>query len=167
MTDPSYSYGTPPAPERTEPPAPVRNAVKLMISVAVLSVISLITVLASKDAIRDQIRASDPTADLDAVVNVAITVGILFAVVYTVLYLLLARMVLRGKGWARIVTFVLAGFGILGGLANLAGATATTANRIIGVLSLVLDIGIVVLLGRKESGAYFARAEGGYAAPHV
>src|SRR5690349_9647456 len=113
----------PPAPQGGPPPVPrdpraapstVRNAVRVMFVLAALGLIGLIIVFANKDALRTAIRDANPgydTTQLDNAVNVGVTIGAVIGVVLIVLYVLLALQVRKGKNWARIVTWVLAGLG--------------------------------------------------------
>ena len=130
----------PPAPQGGPPPtardprnAPptVRNAVRLMFVLAALGVIGLIIVFADKDALRTAVakaNPSDDTTQIDNAVNTAVTVGAVIGIVLIVLYVLLALQVRKGKNWARIVTWVLAGLGVLGGR-HQPGAAAGRAHQ--------------------------------------
>ena len=85
----------------------------------------------------------------------AIGITVFFGLVFAVLYVLLAIQVRKGKNWARIVTFVLAGLGVLGGLLSLLG-DGTGLEKGVGVIVLLVDIAIIVLLALKPSSEYFA-----------
>ncbi len=138
-------------------PAPVETAFKLMLARAALSLLSLLALFATKDALREQIEKSNTgTTDIDTVVNAALTIGVVFGLLFTVLYVALAFQVRKGKSWARIVTFVLAGLSILSGLASLA-QPVPAISRILGLLVLIVDIAIVVMLVNKKSGEFFHR----------
>ena len=71
-----------------------------------------------------------------------------------VLYALLTVQVSKGRNWARIVTWVVAGLGILGGLISFA-QPEPGLSRVLGIIGLLLDIGIVVLLALAPSNQYF------------
>ncbi len=158
----------PPAPQGGPPPtardprnAPptVRNAVRLMFFLAALGVIGLIIVFADKDALRTAVakaNPSDDTTQIDNAVNTAVTVGAVIGIVLIVLYVLLALQVRKGKNWARIVTWVLAGLGVLGGLTNLAQPQAALTKVVAGV-ELVLYIALIVLLALRPSNEYFRK----------
>lgn len=142
-----------------EAPAPVTNAVRLMFVRAALGVVGLIVLLATKDALKKQILKHNRTADaakLDSLLNTAIVVGIVIGIVFIVLYVALALQVGNGKNWARIVTWVLAGFGIVGALASLA-QPAPALSRAVTLLSGVVDVAIVVFLAQRPSSEYFGR----------
>jgi len=151
-------YGQPPGrPDRT-PPMDVIRAVQLMFARVIISVIATIITFSSGDAIRDSIRESDPQLtpdEVDAAYNVGLGVAIVLGLVFAVLYILLAMQVRKGKNWARIVTWVLAGIGVLGGLLGLLGA-GTGLEKGLSVVQLLIDAAIIVLLARKPANEYFA-----------
>ena len=154
----SDAYGTAPS-APSAAPSSVLNAVKLMFGRAGLSLVGVLATFGSTGTLRDQIRASQPTASssvVDTAVTAALVIGIGFALVFVVLYVLLALQVRKGKSWARIVTFVLAGLGILGFLTGLA-QPASGLSRAVAVIAVILDIGIVYLLAQKSSAAYYQR----------
>jgi hypothetical protein len=161
---PSYGgYGAMPPAEYGQPapvgPAPstVVNAVRLMFVAAVIGLVSLIVALSTKSTLRTDIAKKNPdfdSAKLNTAVNVAITAGVVFGIVFIVLFILLALQVRKGKNWARIVTWVITGLGIVSALASL-GQTIAPASRVVGVISGLLDIAIVVLLLQKPSNAFF------------
>ena len=139
------------------PPAPVTNAVKLMYARAAVSLLSLLVLFTSTDTLRAQLNdanASLTPAELDSAVSVAITVGVVFAVVFTALFVLLALQVRKGRSWARIVTWVLAGLSALLGVLSLLSPAPGLA-RVLGLVALALDVAIIVLLAAKPSSGYF------------
>jgi hypothetical protein len=90
------------------------------------------------------------------VLNAALVLGIAIAVIIAVLYVLLAIQVRNGKNWARIVTLVLAAFGLLSFPAVLA-QIHTSLTILAGALGALLNLGILVLLLLPPSNAYFRR----------
>jgi hypothetical protein len=170
-TDPAYQplpaapgYGAmPPAEYNTQPvplgPAPssVVNAVRLMFVAAALGVVSLIVALSTKNTIRTKIADKNPDFDshkLDTAVNVTIGTIVVFGIIFIVLFVLLALQVRKGKNWARVVTWVITGLGIISALASL-GQSVSAASRVVGLVSGLLDVAIVVLLMQKPSNAFF------------
>jgi hypothetical protein len=153
---PAYGYGYP-QPNASQGPRPqqVTTAVRLMYLRAALGVLSLIVLFATQDDLKRRIRESSPNLD-DSSVNSALTIGAVFGVVLLVLYVLLAIQVAKGRNWARIVTWVIGGLAILGFLGALASA-ATPFYRVLGVLTVLIDITVVVLLALGPSNAYFSR----------
>ncbi len=168
MTDQTGAYGdhTPMpeeprrgAPASGPPPPPVHNAVLVMFARAGMGVLGLIVLFLTKDSLREQILLADPTLraeTVEAAMSVALTLGSVLGIVFIVLYLLLALQVREGKNWARILTLVLAGLGVLSGLASLL-QTAPALSRGLALITLALDIAIIVLLAQRRSNDYFRR----------
>lgn len=149
-----YGY---PAPQRGERPPSVENAVRLMFVVAALSLISTIVAFATKNQLKDRIEKANPdvsSARIDSLLNTAFTVGLLIGLVFLVLYVLLAFQVRAGKNWARIVTWIFAGLGVIGALSSLA-STETPLSRVFSLISGIIDIVIIVLLAQGASNRYF------------
>jgi hypothetical protein len=140
-------------------PAPVENAFRALLAQAALSVVSLVVTLATAGQIKDQIRDADPTMDttlVDTAANVAITFAVVVGVLGLFLWLLLAFKVRAGKSWARIVTFVFAGLGLVLGLFSFA-QPASAISRVVLLLSLVISAAVIWFLTRKESAEYFVK----------
>ena len=156
---PSDQPGYPPAPAtRGTPPTEVLRAVQLMFLRVALGVLNTLVAFLSADSIKDSIRENDPTLTpdkVDAAYAVAVGITVFFGLVFAVLYVLLAIQVRKGKNWARIVTWVLAGLGVLGGLLSLLG-DGTGLEKGLGVIILLVDAAIIVLLAMKPSNEYFA-----------
>jgi hypothetical protein len=152
-------YGAMPPAEYAQPvplgPAPssVMYAVRLMF----VGVVALIVALSTKSTIRSKIAAKNPDFDsqkLNTAVNVTIGTIVVFGVIIIVLFVLLALQVGKGKQWARVITWILSGLGIISALASL-GQNVAAASRAVSLLSGLLDVAIVVLLLQKPSNAYF------------
>jgi hypothetical protein len=140
-------------------PSSVRNAVTLMYVRAALGLVGIVVLLATKDTLKKELLKKNPTADaakLDSLFNTAIAAGIVGAVVFLVLYVLLAMQVAKGKQWARIVTLILAGLGVLSLLLAFA-STAPALSHVVSIVSGLIDLAILVLLLTGGSGAYFRK----------
>jgi hypothetical protein len=138
-------------------PSSVVNAVRLMFVAAALGLVSLIVAFSTKSTLRADIAKKNPGFDahkLNTAVNVAIGAGVVFGIIFVVLFILLALQVGKGKNWARVVTWVITGLGIISALASL-GQTVAAASRAVSLVSGLLDIAIVVLLMQKPSNAFF------------
>jgi hypothetical protein len=145
-----------PLAQRVAPP-PVLTAVRMMFVQAALGVLGLIVLFATKDTLKTEIAKRNRDFDaqkLDDAVNAAVVIGIVVGIVITVLYILLALQVRKGKNWARIVTWVLAGLGIVSGFGSLA-QPEPALSRVITLLGVVVDVAIVVFLAQRPSSAYF------------
>jgi hypothetical protein len=148
-------WGAPP--QRGPRPSTVENAVRLMLLTALLSLIGIIVVFATKSDLRKRIEAQNPDADaqrLDSLLNTAIAIGLVIAIVILVLYVALAMQVRKGKNWARIVTWVFAALGVISALSSLA-STATPISRVLSVVQGLIDVAIIVLLAQGASNRYF------------
>jgi hypothetical protein len=142
------------------PPSQVVNASRLLLASAGLGVIGIIVLLASKSTIRHAILKKNPTYDnakLNTVTNAAVVTDIVFAVIFIALYVWLSRQLLKAKNWARITAIVFAALGVLFGLISFANPTAA-ATKVLEVVTLLIDLGILVLLLQKPSAAFFGRA---------
>jgi hypothetical protein len=142
------------------PPPPVANAVKLMLLRAALNLLELPLLFATKDSLRDQIRKANPAGSqstLDRALTASLVAATVVGLVFIVLYVLLALQVRKGKNWARIVTLVIAGLGVLSGLAAFV-QPAAGLSRALGVVALVIDVAIIVLLAQRPSSQFFRRA---------
>jgi len=169
MTD-QYGAGSaamPPAPDsapvpRGPAPSSVVNAVRLMYLSAVLGIIGLVATFATKDALRDSIKESQPEltgSELDLAVNIALGFAVALGVVFTVLWLVLASFVRKGRNWARIVTWIVAGIGVLS-VVGIFGQPAL--NIVLALVGVIIDIAIIVLLAIKPSSEYFSSSRPRY-----
>ena len=158
---PSIPAAPPPAGGAAGPPPPsVDNAVKLMLARAAIGVLSLLVLLTTKGSLKNQILQANPSFDparIDSAATVAITVGIVIGLIFIGLYVLLAMQVRKGKSWARIVTWILAGLAVLSGLAAF-GQPVPMFSRLLGFVTLVIDVAVIVLLALRPSSEYFRRA---------
>ena len=155
---PSEPYGQQPGGgTRGAVPAPVANAVRLMFARVAISVIDIVVVIATKNTLKREILDKHPeysASKLNNAVNAGIAVGVVIGIIFIVLYTLLALQVQKGKNWARIVTWFLAGLGIIAGIGALA-QTEPGVSRALALVVAVIDIAIIVLLTRPESNAFF------------
>ncbi|MGH8889440.1 MAG: hypothetical protein ACRDV3_06715 [Acidothermaceae bacterium] len=162
----AYSPMAPVGPQYAQPmgpvgpaPKPVANAAMLMLVSAALGLIGVIVLYASKSSLRTAILKKNPSYDptkLNTAVNAALVVATVFAVIFIVLYVWLSRQLLKGKNWARIVTWIITALGVLSALTSLANPTAAL-TRVFDLIAGVIDIAIIVLLLQKPSNAFFRR----------
>ena len=159
----SYPSMAPPAWEapavQGPPPSTVVNAFKLILVQVALSLVNIVVALLTTNTIREQVRTSSPALDqsmVDAAVGVAIAVAVVFGLISIGVWILLAFKVRAGKNWARIVTFVFAGLGLLSGLASFA-QPGSAFSHIVLLLAVAIDIALIVLLTRGPSAEYFRK----------
>jgi hypothetical protein len=147
-----------PEPSRAEPPASVRNAVRLMYAGAALSVVVVIVTLLTIGSLKANILAHYPhytaTQRHDAEVAAVIT-SIIGGALAVGLWLWMARANLRGRGWARIVAAVFFAINTVDLIASFARVHAV-GSLIVSALVWLVGLGAIVFLFSKESGAYFA-----------
>lgn len=148
----------PEAPTAARPlPMTVARAVQVMFASAALGIVGLIVAIATKDSLRDQILENDPDIEnIDTVVNATLTFSIVVGLFFTALWVWLALMVRQGKNWARIVTWVVAGLGLLVSVIGLIDPV-TALNAILTGLGAILDLAVIVLLAMRPSNEYFAK----------
>jgi hypothetical protein len=140
-------------PQRGSAPPTVANAVRLMLLRSAIGVISLIVLFATKDDFEKRIREKTPTAT-DSTVHTALAAAAVFGIVILVFYVFLAFQVRKGANWARIVTWVIAGLGIVGALVSI-GQPDPPASRALGIIDGVIDVAVVILLAMGESNRFF------------
>jgi hypothetical protein len=140
-------------------PKPVATAAMLLLVSAALGVIGVVVLWASKSSLRDAIAKKNPSFDADKLntaVNAAAIAASVFAVIFVVLFVWLSRQLTKGKNWARIVTWILAGLGVISALTSLANPNAAL-TRAFDLLGGVIDLSILVLLLQKPSNDFFRR----------
>lgn len=134
-------------------PPTVRNAVRLMVLRSAVGVVAVIVLFAQRDDFKRRILEKTPSAT-DSTVNAELTTAAVFGIVVLVFYVFLAFQVRCGANWARIVTWVIAGLGILGALVSL-NQPDPPLSRALGVVVGLIDISVVILLATGDSNRYF------------
>ena len=158
---PSYAAGAS-TPEASPPN--VALAAWLMFVNAAISLISVLTVLALRSTLREEIRKANPDFDaakLDTTVNFAVAAAVVIGLIVVVLYVLLALQVRNGKNWARIVTWVVAGLGVISMLSSF-GQTAPLLSHVLSIIVGLIDIAIIILLIMANGTGYFRSRRPGY-----
>ena len=82
-------------------------------------------------------------------------IGIVIGFVFIAVYGLFVWLAWRGRNWARIVLWVLAGLGIVGGLSGLVVGSPIAFLGALGGFQMLLLIAAVVLLALKPSNDWF------------
>jgi uncharacterized membrane protein (DUF485 family) len=140
-------------------PTTIRVAVGLMLLRCLFGIASIIVLFATKDSVKRSVAKDNhgyTTQHINNVVN-GLVVGItVIAVIFLVFYAVLALLVSKGKQWARIVTWVFGGFGVLSLLASF-GEDVSTGNHVVSALTGVDDIAIIILLIVGGKSGFFRR----------
>jgi hypothetical protein len=167
---PSASWGAQ-APPPLERPTTVRVGVGAFIASLILGVIGGIVTFSDLDTLIDRAlaQARDSSSDVTLThdtVRTAIIAGGVIALIIVAIQAMFIWFAWNGRNWARIVLWVIGGFGIVSGIVGLAGGTATSG--FLGTLSVfqfLLVLGGVVALAMKPSNEWYryrkwARATG-------
>jgi hypothetical protein len=160
------SFGAPgQASPPSDPPPPLRLAVRLMYTGAVLTVVGMLIGLAQMDELKNQMAEDDPSlseAEIDSIASGATVFGVFIALLTAGLWIWMAIMNGKGRSWARVVGTV---FGAIASVLVVFSLTLTLAadvnreppaNTIMSVVNLALAVVIIILMFRPESSAYYA-----------
>ena len=145
-------------PVRAEPPASVRNAVRLMYAGAALSAIVVIVSLLTIGSLKANILSHYPNytaAQVHTAEVAGVVTSIIGGLIAIGLWLWMAWANGRGRGWARIVAAVFFAINTLDLIASFARVHAV-GTLIVGILVWLVGLGAIVFLFSKESSAYFA-----------
>jgi small-conductance mechanosensitive channel len=138
-----------------QPPPALLNAIRLMLLRSAVGVIAAIVALAQWDDFKHRYLRQNPRASAaDATAQLTIATSLNFIIL--VFYVFLAFRVGKGENWARIVTFVIAGLGIVGATVSL-GQPDPPLSRALGIVVAVIDVAVVVLLASGPSNRFFKR----------
>ena len=132
------------------------TASKIMVAGAVLNVVLLVVSLATIGSVRTTLNNQHKYthAQVDSAVTLAVVGAIIGGLIGTGLWLWMSWAVRRGQNWARIVSTVFFGLGVVFFLVGLAGKTPGW-ERALGLLPVLVGLGAIVFLWKKESGPYF------------
>ena len=159
MYQPYPSGGQVPEPQQQLPaPQPVLTAVKLMYAGAIVSAITFVIGLVTVGSTRTALKKAYPkyTAhQISTLVTFDVVIGIIVGLLSIGLWIFIARASQRGRNWARMTGTVLFALDTLLILLSVSRLTVGAAF-IIDVVIWLIGLGVVVLLWRKESSAFFA-----------
>ena len=151
-----------PPPEPMERPLTVRAGIGAFMAAVVLSAVGTAVSLVNWDLVLDQALAAQGAQlegsglDEAQLAELGLRIGIGVGVVVTLLQLLFIWFAWRGHNWARIVLWVIGGFGVASGFAGvLMQSSPLPFLDVLGVFqTLALAVG-VVLLALKPSNDWF------------
>ena len=167
---PHYGYAPAPSappgppPEPMERPLTVRAGLGAFVASIVLSLASMAFLAADWDtylrqamAQQAQVGGTDPEAVrfAEATAGTLAVAVVVMSVLFAALHLLFVWFAWIGRNWARIVLWVLGGFGIVSGLSGLAMGVALPSMTVLGVFQTAALVVGVVLLALKPSHDWF------------
>jgi heme A synthase len=153
-----YGPGVPQAMER---PTSVRAGLGAFIGSMVLTAVAQVVTLLNWQTVLDWTLADaglEQGADAELTRQTAeagALIGIVVGFVFFAVYGLFVWFAWRGYNWARIVLWVLAGLGILSGLAGLAFGSPLPFLSALNVFQLLLLVAAVVFLALKPSSEWY------------
>lgn len=152
----------PPEPQRPLIPNSVQSAVRLMYAGAALSFLELVVGLTTIGSLKRAIQQAGQRAgkhytptQLHQLEVTSVVLGVIVGVIAIGLWLWMARANQAGHSYARITGTVFFGLNTLFLLLSLARPHASV-GLIFNLLVWLAGLGAVILLWRKESGAYFS-----------
>ena len=163
---PTYPTGSGPAANQMGTPRPatpveVLTSVKLWFASIAVGLIGgiLSYALTDQSAAVQAMADADTTgltqAQLQAAVNVALIVGLVLVLILLGLQILFVFKMKAGRGWARIVLTVLAGFSAISTLTSISGGF--TFSTAVSVISLGIVVAAVVFMFRPAANPYFSK----------
>jgi hypothetical protein len=144
-------------PARLGPPRSIVRAMQLMYVGAAAELVALVVDLIFVGSLRADIKKQYPrytSLQLNHAEDARVAFLVLAALVAAGLWLWMARANGRGRGWARTVSAVFFGIGILDLAVQLATVHTPATLTVDGVLALI-GLAVIVLLFRKESGPFY------------
>lgn len=156
----AYGYAAP-APVKPPMPNSVRIAVNLMFAGLAIGLINMIIGLTQLSSVEDHLRSlgySDATINSDKGVFVASAV--VGGLIGAGLWLWMALATRAGHNYARIVSSVFFGIGVVGSISNLASSWVPAIDKISSVATLLVGLLAIIFVWKGESGPYFRPAPG-------
>ena len=154
------------APKPVERPVTVRAGLGAFIASLILGVIGGIVTFSQLDTLVDQAIAQareqgqDLPTNTDALshdaVRLVLVIGGVVALVLIALQAMFLWFAWKGRNWARVVLWVIGGFGIVGGLFSLFGGTSTSGFlEGLSLFQFLLVLAGVVLLALAPSNEWY------------
>ena len=156
----AYGYAAP-APVKPPMPNSVRIAVNLMFVGLGIGLINMVIGLTQINTVNDHLRSlgySDTTINSDK--GVFIGSAVVGGLIGAGLWLWMALATRGGHNYARIVSTVFFGIGVLGSISNLANSWIPVIDKISSVATLLVGLLAIIFVWKGESGPYFRPAPG-------
>jgi ABC-type uncharacterized transport system permease subunit len=129
-----------PAPSKPAVPTTITTSFYCYLASTVVSVVSALLLLGSKDTIADRLRSSNTSGLTENQINQAAQIGLVIAVVvallFALIYLWLAFKLRAGRNWARITLTVLTALQVIS-LATGQGTAVGYVSVLVAVIGLV------------------------------
>jgi len=162
---PAYPGGAYGAPPPAKPPMPntVKWAVNLMYAGAVVGLINIVIGISQLNTVKkhlEDLGYSQTTIDSDKnVFTASIVIG---GLIGAGLWLWMALACRAGHNYARIVSSVFFGLGVIGSLSNLASGWVPAIDKVFSVVVLLIGLLSIIFVWNGQSGPYFRRTPPGY-----
>jgi hypothetical protein len=149
------------APTAMERPLTVRAGLGAFVGSTVLSVVAQIVTLLNWETVVEWTLARaalEPGADIEttrAAAEFGAKTGSIVGLLFVAVYGLFVWFAWRGRNWARVVLWVLAGLGLVFGLAGLAVGSPLPFLTALGAFQLLFLAAAVVLLALKPSNEWY------------
>ncbi|MFL6115051.1 MAG: hypothetical protein ACJ786_27450 [Catenulispora sp.] len=159
---PGGAYGAPVPPARPPMPNTVRLAVTMMYAGMVIGLIRIGIGLSELGRVRGYLRDHDhPQTTIDSNVRI-FTAGIIVGgLIGAGLWLWMALATRAGQNYARIVSSVFFGIGVLSNLNGLGSGWVPAVDKLFSALILLAGFLAVVFVWNQRSGPYFRRPPAG------
>lgn len=178
MTEPQVDAFGRPVKDNQERPAPPQALVVarwLWIASVLVGVVQAFVELFDRARLIDQLRTVQPELDqmqLDELANSTITFTFTIKLLTLLVYLMLARRMLEGTNWARVVLTVFGGWGIFsavltvallavvgtGPLQELMPVSLTWTDALFGGLAAAVSVAAIVFMFRPEANRFIREA---------
>lgn len=162
---PAYPGGAYGAPAPVKPPMPnsVRLAVNFMFAGMAIGLIHIVIGLTEINKIADRLRDdgfAQTTIDSDkSLFMVSVVIG---GLIGAGLWLWMALACRAGHNYARIVSTVFFGLGVLGSISSFSNSWVPAIDKVFSGLTLLAGLLAIVFVWSGQSGPYFRRPAPGY-----
>jgi hypothetical protein len=163
---PSYpggAYGAYGAPVPVKPPIPksVKLAVNLMFAGLALELVNIVIGLTQIDTVNKHLESLGyGQATIDSDKGVFVASAVVRGLIGSALWLWMALATRGGHNYARIVSTVFFGIGVLGSITNLASGWIPVIDKVSSVATLIVGLLAVIFVWNSESGPYFRPTPG-------
>jgi hypothetical protein len=160
---PAYPGGAYGAPAPVKPPMPgsVRMAVNFMFAGMAIGLVHIVIGMTEINKITDKLRDDgiiQTTIDSDK--RLFMTTVLIGGLIGAGLWLWMALACRAGQNYARIVSSVFFGIGVLGSLSSFSNDWVPALDKVFSALTLIVGLLSIIFVWNKQSGPYFRRPTG-------